>query len=257
MWGRVGAGTPTRANEQDTTLLYYIIKVLLTPIFFVVWRIRVKGRKNVPRHGPGVIASNHVSFMESMFVPATLRRRVTYVAKAEYFESWRTRWFFAGSGQIPLERTGGSASEAAIAAAESVLDKGHLFGIYPEGTRSPDGRLYRGKTGVARIALQTGAPLIPVGVIGTDKVLPAGKKFPRLGKRVEIIFGEPIDVDKYRRWPDEYRAARALTDELMYEIRELTGQVYVDEYAKKPGKRRLDEDAETGESSGNQSASAA
>lgn len=224
-------------------MFYWLLKILLTPWLYLLWRMQVDGRANVPRRGPAILACNHVSFLENLLVPSVLLRRVTYVAKAEYFESWKTKWFFAASGQIPIPRTGGSASDAALEAAAGVLEAGHIFGIYPEGTRSPDGRLYRGKTGVARLALETGAPLIPVGAVGTGDVLPPGKRLPRPGK-VVIEFGEPIDVDKYRRWPDEQKAARALTDELMFRIRELTDQEYVDRYASRSESIRRPPDVE-------------
>ncbi len=223
--------------------MYWFLKIVLTPWLYLMWRMRVQGRKNIPRRGAAILAANHTSFLENLLVPASQRRRVTYLAKADYFDSWKTRWFFSGSGQIPIPRTGGSATEAAMQAAEGVINAGGLFGIYPEGTRSPDGRLYRGKTGAARIALATGAPLLPVGVIGTRDLMRPGQMLPRPGK-VTIVVGEPLDVDKYRNWPDEQAAARALTDELMKQIQELSGQDYVDRYSERARRVRRGQDAE-------------
>ena len=217
--------------------IYWLFKIILTPLLYLMFRTKVQGRENIPKRGGAILAANHVSFLENFMIPAVTRfRKVTYVAKAEYFESWKTRWFYAGAGQIPMSRTGGDAGDAALIAAEGAIAAGDLFGIYPEGTRSPDGRLYRGKTGVARVALRTGAPLIPVGVIGTDKAMGPDAKIPRPHK-VIVKFGSPIDVEKYRLWPDQRAAARALTDEVMFRIRDLTGQEYVDEYSKRARQR--------------------
>lgn len=211
-------------------MLYWVMKAILTPILRTLWPTRTEGLENVPQRGPAILAANHVAFLDSLFVPSLLRRRVTYVAKAEYFDSWKTRWFFSGLGQIPIRREGGDASQGALMAAKEVLLHGGLFGIYPEGTRSPDGRLHRGRTGVARLALETGAPLVPVGIVGSRDIQPKGKTIPRLRKPLLVRFGSPVDVDKYRSWPDQRRACRALVDELMYEIAQLTGQEYVDRY---------------------------
>jgi len=196
--------------------------------------VRVEGREHVPKHGPVVLAPNHVSFCDSLFVPLVVRRRVTFVAKAEYFDSYRTAWFFRAAGQIPMRRDGGSASERALASARDVLESGGILGIYPEGTRSPDGRLYRGHTGVARLALGCGVPVVPVGLVGTTDVQPRGSNFMKPFKTVTVRFGEPLDVSRYSfERADDPLALRALTDELMFEIRDLTGQEYVDRYAKR------------------------
>src|ERR1700676_1157803 len=151
---------------------YWILKGVRSPVFFLLWRVRGEGRQHIPVHGPAVLAANHQSFCDSFFLPLVLRRRVTFVAKAEYFDSWKTAWFFRAAGQIPMRREGGSASERALAAARDVLKEGKVLGIYPEGTRSPDGRLYRGHTGVARLAFGCGARIIPVGLVGTTLVQP-------------------------------------------------------------------------------------
>jgi 1-acyl-sn-glycerol-3-phosphate acyltransferase len=213
-------------------MLYWLIKVVLTPILFMYFRIHVAGREHVPNKGGAIIAANHISFLDSILVPASILRRITYVAKAEYFDKWRTRWFFQGVGQIPIRRDGYRAADAALSTALDVLTSGKLLGIYPEGTRSPDGRCHRGRTGVARLALESGVPLVPVGISGTDKALPKGSLLPRPA-RVTIRFGAPIDVDRYRAWPDRRAACRALVDELMHEICRLSGQEFVDVYARR------------------------
>jgi 1-acyl-sn-glycerol-3-phosphate acyltransferase len=183
-----------------------------------------------------ILAPNHVTFLDSLFLPLVVRRRVTFVAKAEYFDSWKTAWFFRACGQIPMRREGGSASERALAAARDVLEGGEVLGIYPEGTRSPDGRLYRGHTGVARLALGSRAPVVPVGLVGTSEVQRPGSNMPRPFKRVTVRFGEPLDSSRYgAEAADDPMALRRFTDELMFEIRELSEQEYVDRYAKRHG----------------------
>lgn len=217
-------------------MVYRALKVLLTPVFRLLWRVRVEGADHVPQAGAVVLAPNHVTFLDSFFLPLVVKRRVTFVAKAEYFDSWKTAWFFRAVGQIPMRREGGSASERALAAARQVLEAGGVLGIYPEGTRSPDGRLYRGHTGVARLAIGCRVPVIPVGMVGTSEVQRPGSNVPRPFKRVTVRFGSPLDVSHYAREAEgDPMALRTLTDELMFEIRSLTGQQYVDRYAKKHG----------------------
>lgn len=218
---------------------YWVLKALLTPILFTLWRVRVNGRRNVPRTGPVILAPNHTSFCDSFFLPLVVGRRVTFVAKAEYFDSWKTAWFFRAAGQIPISRDGGSASERALAAARDVLNRGGILGIYPEGTRSPDGRLYKAHTGVARLALQCGAPIVPVGITGTTDVQPVGSNVMKPFKSVSVSFAEPIDIAHLA--PDALTVSedplvlRRISDELMFEIRKLTDQEYVDRYAKRHG----------------------
>jgi len=214
-------------------LLYWIVKAVLTPILGVCFRVKVEGRENIPRQGPVILASNHRSFLDSIFLPLVLRRRVTFVAKAEYFDDPKTAWFFRAVGQIPIRREGGSASERALASATEVLRAGGVFGIYPEGTRTRDGYLHRGHTGVARLALRTGTPIVPVGLIGTDEIQPVDKKMPNLFRRVTIRFGEPLDPERYAGMEQEHLALRELTDEVMFEIGQLSGYEYVDTYATK------------------------
>ncbi len=215
-------------------MAYWVLKALLSPILLLLWQVRVEGRHHVPRRGPVILAPNHTSFCDSLFLPLVLRRRVTFVAKSEYFDSWKTAWFFRAAGQIPMRREGGSASERALAAARDVLDAGQVLGIYPEGTRSPDGRLYRGHTGVARLALQCRVPVVPVALLGTTEVQPRGSMWLRPFKTVTVRFGEPLSLAHVATDPDaDPTVLRALTDELMFEIRRLSGQEYVDRYAKK------------------------
>jgi 1-acyl-sn-glycerol-3-phosphate acyltransferase len=217
-------------------LFYWFLKwIALGPMLRAVFRPRVSGAENVPDHGPAILASNHLSYADWLFMPLTLPRRVTFVAKAEYFtnpgiKGWFQRKFFAGSGQVPIDRSGASAAEGALAAAKKILARGELFGIYPEGTRSPDGRLYRGKTGVARLALETGVPVIPVAVVGTDVVAPPGKKFGTITRPI-VRFGEPLDFSRYEGMENDRYILRSVTDEIMYEIMRLSGQEYVDVYA--------------------------
>jgi 1-acyl-sn-glycerol-3-phosphate acyltransferase len=169
-----------------------MLKVLLTPVFYLLWKVEVEGREHIPTEGPAVLAANHQSFCDSFFLPLVLRRRVTYVAKSEYFEHWRTAWFFRAAGQIPMQRGGGDASQRALNTAMEVLDKGDLLAIYPEGTRAPDVRLHRGHTGVARLSLNCDVPIIPVGIIGTRAVQPPGSRFMRPFRKVTVRFGPPV-----------------------------------------------------------------
>jgi 1-acyl-sn-glycerol-3-phosphate acyltransferase len=215
------------------SVAYWIVKIILTPILRVVYRVRVEGREHLPREGAVILAANHRSFLDSIFIPLIVRRRVTFVAKAEYFDDPKTAWFFRAVGQIPIRREGGSASEGALAAATDVLEHGGVFGIYPEGTRTRDGLLHKGKTGVARLALSTGAPIVPVGLIGTDECQPTDAKLPRLFRKVTIRFGPPLAMEHYVGREHDRLVLRQITDELMFEIGELTGYEYRDTYASK------------------------
>lgn len=212
-------------------VLYWVVRAIVTPVLRVCCRVKVEGRENLPRKGAVILASNHRSFLDSIFIPALVPRRVTFVAKAEYFDDKKTAWFFRGVGQIPIRREGGSASERALESATEVLDAGGVFGIYPEGTRTRDGKLHRGHTGVARLALRTGVPIVPVGIIGSDEVQPIDSRMPKLFKTVTIRFGEPMDLDRYLGRHDDRLALRDVADEVMYEIGELCGYEYEDTYA--------------------------
>lgn len=225
-------------------MFYGLIKAILTPVFRVFYRVKITGLENVPQTGPVILASNHQAFCDSLFIPYAVKRRVTYVAKAEYFESWKTRWFFRGVGQIPMHRQGGEAAAKSLGEAGELLANGGCLGIYPEGTRPPDERLHRGRTGVARLALAACCPVVPIGIKGTRAVQPIGARFMRPFKPVEIIFGEPIDFSQhYGDRLDDPMTARQATDELMWEIRELSGQEYVDRYASRRAQAAAEEAA--------------
>ena len=219
--------------QEDVGKLYPVAKAILTPIFRASWRFELEGLENVPSTGGAILCPNHTSVLDSFFVPVMLPRQVTYVGKAEYMDDWKTRRLFPSLGMIPIDREGGNAAERALATAQRVIERGQLFGIYPEGTRSRDGRLYRGHTGPARLALRTGAPIIPVGIIGSREVMPADAKFPQLRLPVTIRFGHPIPMNRYMGRDNDRLILRQIIDEVMYTIRELTGQEYVDEYASK------------------------
>jgi len=231
-------------------LLYWFLKwIALGPWLKLVFRPRVEGAENVPASGPAILASNHLSYADWLFMPLTLPRRVTFVAKAEYFttpgiKGWFQKKFFSGAGQVPIDRSGANAAEGALASAQKILENGELFGIYPEGTRSHDGRLYRGKTGVARLALETGVPVIPVAVLDTDVVAPPGKKFGTF-IRPGVRFGKPLDFSRYEGMENDRYILRSITDEIMYEIMRLSGQEYVDKYATraKEESKRLEAEA--------------
>jgi 1-acyl-sn-glycerol-3-phosphate acyltransferase len=219
-------------------LFYWLLKwVFIGPLIKLVFRPEAEGTENVPEEGGAILASNHLSYSDWLFMPLTLPRRVTFVAKAEYFttpglKGWLQKTFFSGAGQVPLDRSGGRASEGAIATGLKILSAGELFGIYPEGTRSHDGRLYRGRTGVARMALESKVPVIPCAVIGTDVVAPPGKIYGRY-TRPHIRFGKPLDFSRYQGMESDRYVLRSITDEIMYEIMQLSGQEYVDVYATK------------------------
>jgi 1-acyl-sn-glycerol-3-phosphate acyltransferase len=207
---------------------YWVMKLSLTPFLRFFFRIRVEGLEHVPAEGPAILASNHISFSDSIFLPLVLRRRLTFVAKAEYFEDRKTAWFFRAMGQIPIKRGGGPASMRALESAAEVLQSGQLFGIYPEGTRSPDGRLYRGRTGVARLALDNQVPVLAVAMIGTREAQPIGQVRPNLFRPITIRISAPMRFDGHD--PDDRMALRQVTDEIMFELRRLSGQEYVDSY---------------------------
>jgi len=217
-------------------VLYWLLKyVLLGPLLRLLYRPKVEGLQYIPEHGPAILASNHLSFSDSFFLPLVCPRRITFLAKADYFngrgiQGLFTRMFFTGVGQVPIDRSGGSASDDAIATGMRILGEGKLLGIYPEGTRSPDGRLYRGKTGVARMALEAGVPVIPVAMIDTDRIQPIGSKIPKI-MRVGIKIGKPLDFSRYAGMENDRFVLRSMADEIMYELMDLTGQEYVDMYA--------------------------
>ncbi|MER7958130.1 lysophospholipid acyltransferase family protein [Streptomyces sp. NPDC096030] len=219
-------------------MFYYVLKyVLLGPILRLLFRPRTEGLEHIPVEGAAIVAGNHLSFSDHFLMPAVLKRRITFLAKQEYFtgpglKGRLTAAFFRSAGQIPVDRSGKEAGQAAIREGLGVLSKGELLGIYPEGTRSHDGRLYKGKVGVAIMAITAGVPVIPCAMVGTFEIQPPGKVVPRV-KRVTIRFGEPLDFSRFAGMEGEKAAVRAVTDEIMYEILALSGQEYVDDYAAK------------------------
>ncbi|MDH3296514.1 MAG: 1-acyl-sn-glycerol-3-phosphate acyltransferase [Acidimicrobiia bacterium] len=204
---------------------------ILQPIVRRLWDFDIQGLDNVPEVGPAVLCPNHAAFIDSLFVPAVLNRNLTYVGKAEYLDDWKTKRLFPALGMIPIDRRGGDHAKAALDTARAVLESGGLFGIYPEGTRSRSGKLHKGHTGAARLAVETGAPLIPVGLIGTAEIQPPDAFMPKCFRKVTIRFGRPIEVDRYRDRVGDRNVYRELTDEVMFEIQQLTGLEYVHEYA--------------------------
>ncbi len=218
-------------------MLYWVVKAILAPILRVLFRPSVEGLENVPNEGPAILASNHVSFSDSIFLPLVVPRRITFLAKSDYFtgrglKGSLIRGFFSGAGQVPIDRSGASAAQAALDTGKRILRQGKLLGIYPEGTRSPDGRLYRGKTGVARLALEAGVPVIPVAMIGTFEIQPPGQVIPKISP-VAVRIGKPLDFSRYRGMENDRFVLRSMTDEIMYELMVLSGQEYVDTYATK------------------------
>ena len=219
-------------------MFYWLLKwIFIGPLLKLIFRPWAEGTENVPEAGAAILASNHMSYSDWLFMPLTIPRRVTFVAKAEYFttpglKGWFQKAFFSGAGQVPIDRSSGTAAAGAIATGLRILGTGELFGIYPEGTRSHDGRLYRGKTGIARMALEAKVPVIPIAVIGTDVVAPPGKIFGTYA-HPGVRFGEPLDFSRYEGMEDDRFVLRSITDEIMYEIMELSGQEYVDMYAAK------------------------
>jgi len=215
---------------------YFLLKnIFLGPILKVLFRPWVRGSDKIPSDGAAILASNHLSFSDSIFLPLMLRRPVVFLAKSEYFtgkgiKGALTRWFFIGTGQLPIDRSGGKASEAALNTGLRVLGQGQLLGIYPEGTRSPDGRLFRGRTGIARMVLEAKVPVFPVAMIDTEKVQPIGRKLPRI-RRIGVVVGEPLDFSRFAGMEGDRLVLRAVTDEISYELMKLSGQEYIDVYA--------------------------
>ena len=223
-------------------LPYGILRAFLTPFLMILFRPKVKGLRNVPGTGPVIIASNHLSFSDSIFMPLVVPRKVTFLAKSEYFTSPGPKGLlkkltFIALGQVPVDRSGGRRSEAALITGLKILAEGKCLGIYPEGTRSPDGRLYKGRTGIARLAIESGAPIIPVAMFNTEKIQPTGTVVPKV-MRVEMIFGQPM---YFEGDSTDLLHLRDVTDKIMSTIQEMSGQEYVDIYATK-AKKNLEED---------------
>ena len=224
-------------------LPYGILRAFLTPFLVVLFRPKVKGLRNVPVNGPLIVASNHLSFSDSIFMPLVVPRKVTFLAKSEYFTSPGPKGLlkkltFIALGQVPVDRSGGRRSEAALITGLKLLAEGRCLGIYPEGTRSPDGRLYKGRTGIARLAIESGAQVVPVAMFNTEKIQPTGTVVPKV-MRVEMIFGEPMT---FTGDSSDLQYLREVTDQIMNRIQELSGQEYVDEYAVKAKKIATESD---------------
>lgn len=217
-------------------MLYWVLKYFFVgPYLKTVFRPWVVGLDNIPTKGPAIIAGNHLSVIDSFLMPIMVERRIYFLAKSDYFngkglKGRLMRWFFLGTGQLPMDRSGGQASSNSLSGGLDVLQQGHLLGIYPEGTRSPDGKLYRGRTGVARMVLEANVPVIPCVMVDSEKIMPIGRLIPKVG-RVGIIFGEPIDFSRFQGLETDRFILRSITDEIMVGINRLSGQEYVDVYA--------------------------
>lgn len=217
-------------------MFYWFMKNLVAgPILKTVFRPWVSGVENIPKTGGVILASNHLSFIDSIFLPLVIDRRIYFLAKSDYFigkglKGWAIKNFLLGTGMLPIDRSGGKASEASLNTGLKVLAKGDVLGIYPEGTRSPDGKLYRGRTGVARMILEAHVPVVPVAMVDTEKVMPIGTKIPKV-RRIGIIFGEPLDFSRFEGMEGDRFILRSITDEIIYELSRISGQEYVDVYA--------------------------
>jgi 1-acyl-sn-glycerol-3-phosphate acyltransferase len=225
-------------------MFYWLMKnIIAGPILKGIFRPWVVGAHHVPSEGPVILASNHLSFVDSVFLPLVIDRDMVFLAKSEYFtgkglRGWATKWFMKGTGMLPIDRSGGKASEASLNTGLRVLAEGKVLGIYPEGTRSPDAKLYRGRTGIARMVLEAGVKVIPVAMIDTEKVMPIGAKWPKL-RRLGVIFGEPLDFSRFEGFEEDRFILRAVTDEIIYELAGLSGQQYEDVYASSKRETRI------------------
>lgn len=231
------------AGMGDAPVMYRVFKKVLAPIVNPYLNLYVEGLEHVPERGGAILACNHLSFIDSIVLPINVKPPVYFLGKSDYWDSWKTRWFFQGVGVVPLDRSGGGASSGALSTGVRILGRGDLLGIYPEGTRSPDGRLYRGKTGPVRIAIEARRPVIPCGVIGTNDAMPTGVRVPNRHP-VTVRYGRPLDFSRYSGREHDPFAMRSATDELMYEIMSLSGQEYVDEYADKVKSGKVDVDGD-------------
>lgn len=224
-------------------MFYWLMKnVIAGPLLKGIFRPWVTGADNIPKQGAVILASNHLSFVDSVFLPICIDRDMVFLAKSEYFttkgiKGWATKWFMKGTGMLPIDRSGGKASEASLNTGLRVLAEGRVLGIYPEGTRSPDGKLYRGRTGIARMVLESGVTVVPVAMIDTEKVMPIGAKWPKM-RRPGIIIGKPLDFSRFQGMEGDRFILRAVTDEIIYELAGLSGQQYEDVYASSVREKR-------------------
>ena len=220
-------------NAQGAGKLQTRFRRVVRPVAKQLWHFNLEGFDRLPAEGPAILCPNHVSFLDSAFLMLHVPRNISFVGKAEYMDSWKTKFLFPAMGMIPIDRGGGDKSQAALDTAERVLRRGEFFGIFPEGTRSRDGFLYKGRTGAARLALKVGCPIFPVGVVGTREIQPPDAKLPKVRLECSIRIGRPINANRYKSRGDDHMVLRQITDEVMYEIRELTGQEYRNVYAGK------------------------
>lgn len=219
------------ANPPGAGALQRRVRRIGRPIATRLWHVDLAGYDRLPVSGPAILCPNHISFLDSALLMLTVPRNISFVGKAEYLDSWKTKHLFPALGMIPIDRSGGDKSTAALDAAKAVLKRGELFGIFPEGTRSRTGKLHKGRTGAARLALELDCPIFPVGIVGTDTIQPPDAKAPKLFKSCQISIGRPVLPRRYRAQGAEHLAWRSMIDEVMFEIRELTGQEYVNVYA--------------------------
>ncbi|MEO7122318.1 MAG: lysophospholipid acyltransferase family protein [Lacisediminihabitans sp.] len=216
-------------------MFYWFMKNLIAgPLLRTVFRPWVTGHANIPRTGGVIMASNHLSFIDSVFLPLMMDRQISFLAKSDYytargFKGWAIKSFLKAAGMIPIDRSGGKASEASLQTGLGVLARGEILGIYPEGTRSPDGKLYRGRTGVARMILEGNVPVVPVAMIDTEKVMPVGRRIPKV-RRIGIVIGKPLDFSRFQGMESDRFVLRSITDEIMYELSRLSSQEYIDVY---------------------------
>jgi 1-acyl-sn-glycerol-3-phosphate acyltransferase len=218
-------------QESGAGELQRRVRRIAAPIARRCWTIEIDGLDRLPDEGPAILCPNHISFLDSAFLMLNVRRNISFVGKAEYMDSWKTKYLFPAMGMIPIDRSGGDKSAAALDTAKKVLRRGELFGIFPEGTRSRDGLLYKGRTGAARLALEIGCPIFPVGITGTDAIQPPDAKAPKLGGSCRIVIGRPVRPERYQGPGPDHLAWRSMIDEVMFEIREMTGQTYRNVYA--------------------------
>lgn len=224
-------------------MFYWFMKNLVAgPLIKTVFRPWIVGLENIPKTGGVILASNHLSVIDSIFLPLLIDRRIYFLAKSDYFtgkglKNWATKHFLLGTGMLPIDRSGGKASEASLNTGLAVIAQGNVLGIYPEGTRSPDGKMYRGRTGVARMILEGHVPVVPVAMIDTEKVMPIGSTLPKV-RRVGVVFGEPLDFSRFEGMESDRFILRSITDEIMYELSRISGQEYVDVYASSVKERK-------------------
>ena len=211
--------------------LQSIVRTISRPMITRLWKLELTGFEQLSGHGPAILCPNHISFSDSLFLSSLVPRNISFVGKAEYMDSWKTRHIFPALGMIPIDRGGGSKSAKALELAETVLRRGELFGIYPEGTRSRDGKLHKGRTGAARLAMAIDCPIYPVGIVGTDEIQPPDAMMPNFFRSARITIGAPVHPERYRNRGSSHIACRSMIDEVMFEIRELTGREYVNSYA--------------------------